>query len=357
MSDSIKKKNWACSRCGKKDRKGRLVDHFLKEHVPEERVPYRCSLCKFRCQDALTLQRHLTAYARHVEAETKLGFKPTYLQILKRSNNPIFVTEDDLFALQPGPPGIVSGSSLSEDENPLPDWMSCAVPEYIPTAKTTLECDLNEFNVGSLSDWEPSVFQNNRSSEMMLAQPLQMGTPNPFMTTPKQTRVVASAPSTVDIVNVLPTLNDRQDPLFSGLDGDSAVEPLSLPPGIGGIEVALQTESHPVEDKTTQTSVEDRMAVVLEEWSKRFLGALDESVKASSSSSRAMAEIRDDVRRIERKVSMMARVIEGTQAVEEEPRGKENARSVVVKRSGPPMENVRCKDQRREDTRHMKIQH
>ena len=220
--------------------------------MPEERVPYRCALCKFRCQDALTLQKHLTAYTRHVEAETKLGFKPTYLQILKRSNNPIYVTEDDLFALQTGQPGIVSGSSLSEDENPLPDWMSGAVPEYIPTAKATLDCDVNDFNIGSLGDWETSVYQNSRSSEMMLAQLLQIGTPNPFMSTPKQVRVAVSAPSSVDVVNVLPTLNDRQDPMFSGLDGDITVEQLSLPPGIGGIEVALQTEGpRAVEDKTT----------------------------------------------------------------------------------------------------------
>jgi len=177
------------------------------------------------------------------------------------------------------------------------------------------------------------------------------------MSTPKQIRVAVSAPSSVDVVNVLPTLNDRQDPLFSGLDGDITVEPLSLPPGIGGIEVALQTEGpRPVEEKTTQTTVDDRMAVVLEEWGKRFLGALDESVKATSSSSRAMVEIRDDVRRIERKVFMMDRVMEGTRAVEEEPREKENMRSLVVKRSGPPMENVRSKEQRREDTRHMKNQ-
>ena len=124
-------KNWACSRCGKKDRKGRLNDHFLRKHVPEERVPYRCELCKFRYQDAQTFQKHLTAYARHVEAETKLGFKPTYLQILKRSNNPTYVTKYDRFALQTGQPGIITGSSLSEEEKTLHDWMSSAVPEYI----------------------------------------------------------------------------------------------------------------------------------------------------------------------------------------------------------------------------------
>ena len=80
-------------------------------------------------------------------------------------------------------------------------------------------------------------------------------------------------------------------------------------------------------------------------------------MKATSSSSRAMMDIKYDVRRIERKVSMMARAVEDTRAVEDEPRGKENMRSVVIKRSGPPMENVRSKEQRREDTRHLKNQH
>jgi len=56
--------------------------------------------------------------------------------------------------------------------------------------------------------------------------------------------------------------------------------------------------------------------VLEEEWSKRFL--------------EAMMEIKDDVRRIEIKVSMM------TRAVEYEPRGKEDMRSVAVKRSGRP---------------------
>ena len=62
---SHKKKNGP-ARDGQKNRKGRLENHFLKEHVPDERIPYSCALCKFRCHDAQTPQKHLTAYARHV---------------------------------------------------------------------------------------------------------------------------------------------------------------------------------------------------------------------------------------------------------------------------------------------------
>jgi len=56
---------------------------------------------------------------------------------LKRSNNPTYVTEYDPFALQTDQPGIITGSSLSEDEKPLPDWMSSAVPEYLVTSSSS----------------------------------------------------------------------------------------------------------------------------------------------------------------------------------------------------------------------------
>jgi len=79
----------------------------------------------------------------------------------------------------------------------------------------------------------------------------------------------------------------------------------------------------------SQTRVVDKMAAVLEKWSKRFLGALDETIKHTPSSSRAITEIKNDVRRIERKVSTMTRAVDDALAVDGEPRGKESMRSVV----------------------------
>ncbi|KAH3827644.1 hypothetical protein DPMN_129584 [Dreissena polymorpha] len=64
----------------------------MKEHIPLDRVPYHCTLCGFRCQDRATLDQHVTRYARHVAEERKLG-PVNYAAVLRKSENPIFVTE------------------------------------------------------------------------------------------------------------------------------------------------------------------------------------------------------------------------------------------------------------------------
>ncbi|KAH3888472.1 hypothetical protein DPMN_012507 [Dreissena polymorpha] len=64
----------------------------MKEHLPLDRVPYHRILCGFRCQDRTTLDQHVTRYARQAAEERKLG-PVNYAAILRKSENPIFVTE------------------------------------------------------------------------------------------------------------------------------------------------------------------------------------------------------------------------------------------------------------------------
>jgi len=121
---------------------------------------------------------------------------------------------------------------------------------------------------------------------------------------------------------------------------------LPLPPGLSGTAVASQTTEPERVEAGTQTTIEDRMATVLEEWSRRFVSALDETVKASSSSARALQDIKEDLRRVERRVSAMTRIMEDTSREKE---NDQRVRSVVIKRPGPPTDfNRKNKEQRKD---------
>ena len=252
MNLEIDRKAWGCTRCGKKDRKGRVIDHILKDHVPADRVPYRCTLCKFRCQDPDTLQKHITAYSRHVEAEQR-GGKPNYHLVLKKSANPMFITEDDLFPLQSGEPRIIEDSGLLDEEDPFPDWLTgpkVKTPEYVPTSKALLSNaeTLNDFSVGSLVDWMQPQNQMVHTHDPFLAQ--RLARHEDVLNTPKSKsqyllpRENVSTPQSVDVINILPTMEDQQDPLFSGMDASTPAPPvLPLPPGLSGTAMAHRRRS------------------------------------------------------------------------------------------------------------------
>ena len=130
---------YRCKACGKIDRKGRMEGHVLKVHIPDERVPFLCTLCNFRCQDATTLMSHLTQYARHREAESKCGNPLDYVSILRKSVSPEFVGDAHMAALSKEESGqwyarhsITANENIFEDEEEdtflsnvrvLPGWM------------------------------------------------------------------------------------------------------------------------------------------------------------------------------------------------------------------------------------------
>ena len=74
--------------------KGRMEAHIYKEHVAPARVPFRCTVCQFRCQDKRTLQDHVTNYKPHVKA-VKVAKSQVPEDCLKESSNPYIVSEED----------------------------------------------------------------------------------------------------------------------------------------------------------------------------------------------------------------------------------------------------------------------
>ena len=68
--------------------------HVYKEHVALAKVPFRCTLCQFRCQDRKTLDDHVMNYKPHVKAvKAAKGLVPD--DCLKESSHPYFVSEED----------------------------------------------------------------------------------------------------------------------------------------------------------------------------------------------------------------------------------------------------------------------
>ena len=74
--------------------KGHMEAHVYKEHVAPARVPFRCTLCQFRCQDRKTLDDHVLNYKPHVKA-VKAGKGQVPEDCLKESSNPYYVSEED----------------------------------------------------------------------------------------------------------------------------------------------------------------------------------------------------------------------------------------------------------------------
>ena len=48
------------------DEHGKMEDHILRNHIEADRIPFFCSLCKFKCLKKDQFVRHLSHYARHV---------------------------------------------------------------------------------------------------------------------------------------------------------------------------------------------------------------------------------------------------------------------------------------------------
>ncbi|MCG8077512.1 MAG: hypothetical protein JAY75_14905, partial [Candidatus Thiodiazotropha taylori] len=62
-----------CERVGARtvNIKCRLEDHFMRRHMLEEEIPFRCRLCGFMCLRRDQMLNHTTVYSRHILAVTK----------------------------------------------------------------------------------------------------------------------------------------------------------------------------------------------------------------------------------------------------------------------------------------------
>ena len=78
------------------DEIGNLEDHIIRTHIPPERIPFFCQLCKFKCLRQEQLVRHVTHYARHVSMAAGRGIID-HGPYSCRSQNPYQVTEMDYF--------------------------------------------------------------------------------------------------------------------------------------------------------------------------------------------------------------------------------------------------------------------
>ena len=78
------------------DEIGKLEDHILRNHIPPERIPFFCQLCKFKCLKQDQLVRHVTHYARHVSmaASRRIIDHGSYLC---RSTDPHEISDLDVF--------------------------------------------------------------------------------------------------------------------------------------------------------------------------------------------------------------------------------------------------------------------
>ena len=78
------------------DEIGKLEDHILRNHIPPERIPFFCQLCKFKCLKQDQLVRHVTHYARHVSmaASRRIIDHGPYLC---RSTDPHEISDLDVF--------------------------------------------------------------------------------------------------------------------------------------------------------------------------------------------------------------------------------------------------------------------
>ena len=63
----MKGRAYRCAVCRKEDYRGRIVRHYLREHVPEKNIPYRCKLCRYVSEDRIQWDKHLTL-KEHSEA-------------------------------------------------------------------------------------------------------------------------------------------------------------------------------------------------------------------------------------------------------------------------------------------------
>jgi hypothetical protein len=171
-----------------------MIGHILKEHVSFDSVPFRCSLCLFRCQDKETLVDHIQKYKRHREAEAKEPRRPDYSKILKKSSHPVFVGDNDMVMLSKEESLrwharlALTGDDLSEaldglfeeeeDEDPLstlPEWAlpakaSRPTQDYIPTPIPQLASAFSEVRMPTpdrslvLPQMQPQVYPSTQSA-------------------------------------------------------------------------------------------------------------------------------------------------------------------------------------------------
>ena len=153
---------YRCNHCGKVDRKGRLVGHILRDHVPQDRVPFYCTLCRFRCETRDDCIKHLTKYAGHVRAvgnTTNIDLN----QVLIKSGNPWFVSSSDMTQV----PDEDDDMFADQEEHQLPTWLRECRP-----LKRKIDTPVSAFSPISPVDTR-QVFSRNQEGMSIASGPNQ----------------------------------------------------------------------------------------------------------------------------------------------------------------------------------------
>jgi len=251
---------YRCNHCEKVDRKGRLVGHILRDHVPQDRVPFYCTLCRFRYETRDDYIKQLTKYAGHVRA---VGNTPNVdlNRILIKSGNPWFVSSSDLTQV----PDEDDDMFADQDEQQLPTWLR-EVTKSVASGSSQFP--------KLLAALQGSEFMAKRIDEdplTTLVESLKTPQPSP----------VPSAPTSLqdEPVEVLPTAEDKADPLL--------------------FEVPATSETTTQTDSLTST-------VALDSIQK----AVEMVATACQTTARNTDRILDDMRRLERRVTSIERAID-----------------------------------------------
>lgn len=198
----MKHRRYRCQVCGKEDRKGRLIGHVLKYHIPMDRVPFSCSLCNFRCTDKKTLVNHLNSYQRHKDEVLRSGVT-NLASVLNRAENPVNAEAMILpVLLGTDLPDLDFGdidSSIFDPQDPevpvLPDWLATS---DMPTPPGQLHTPNQNSNRGFLS------VQKSLTLPAVISTPVN-AVKSPFLMKPQNcassATVVASTQSTLSLAS------------------------------------------------------------------------------------------------------------------------------------------------------------
>ncbi len=284
---------YQCLGCSKTDRKGRLIAHILKCHVPMDQVPFSCSLCNFRCQDPVDLTNHLTYYKRHRDEAAKRGGKVDLARVLKRSEKPVDVTRF-LRAATSGrgdDSGDEDGTIFEEQEEApvLPSWLAAACPVARtsmvtpPTIAPPPAVTYQTIDPSLLSLLQPMSFQPQPVMDQVQlalaaaalpladAENFQMPILSAFPPVSAPERPTISAPTAVQAPPA-PKKARRETPL---LDERAPSEDDILP----GLLMAAE-DTDPLLVETTRPSGSDVIVAAIVEAAAKIAGAIDSNTRA-----------------------------------------------------------------------------
>lgn len=319
----VGRRTWRCNYCRKTDRKGRLIWHIYQYHVDPKRIPFTCGLCGFICQDRQTLRHHLHNYKRHVEIAEKTPYVDLNT-ILKKAASPYWVTERDMTCTKAG----VSLSDVDPDDDPfqpmedeaeLPAWLLEGTVAASPTPASSATArgfqPIHSPTPPRLTPtqvYTPTVIPEAKApnfpvapSTIRMASPQLLATkcsPPPYVPS-KVRRVEAGTP-----VQDEPELNVFQDIMTTGPISDPAFEEEEPVVNCAKQQQPTQGENDIVADAIEKAS--EMISATLQEMlaeSKKQTSLLEKAVTGLETLQKSVGTIKDDLSRVERRVTVMSR--------------------------------------------------